>query len=536
MANESQYNELLDAAMTGRMDRRQLLRRAMVLGLSVPAISALLAACGDDEEEDPADAAGDVATEVEGEATEAEEEPTEAEEEATVAEEEPTEEDEAEATETQGSGVVPGSPPAEGSPTAGATGEYEYGIDNPPPVANAEEASQYSGTRIVYWGDAVGPGAVAGETAAARFTEETGIEVEVIPRPESATESYAQYQRIFQGQSGDMDCGMIDVIWPGAFAQHLEDLSDAFPDAADVYYETVVENNTIDGKLVAIPWFGDFGMLYYRTDLMEKYGFDGPPDTWQELEEQANTVMEGERGEGNAEFTGFVFQGNAYEGLTTNALEWLASTGAGNILEDGEVTLNNETAIETLGMAQSWVGSIAPQGVTTYQEEDARNVFQGGNSMFMRNWPYAYSAGQADDSPISGSFDVYPVPATEGQDKVGTVGGWQLAVNTYSQNKEAAIEFVRYLGSPEMQKWRAIHYSFVPNVPSVSEDPQVIEAMPFLSTMTEVTRVTRPSREAGDLYNEFSTIFFQGVNQILNGEDPANEVPAMAEDIEDLLG
>ena len=536
MANESQYNELLDAAMTGRLNRRQLLRRAMVLGLSVPAISALLAACGDDEE-DAADevedaaggaatAAGDAATEVEGEATEAEGEATEAEDEATEAEGEATE------AEDEGSPVAGGSPA-----TGGAADDFDFSdINTPPPVANAEAASAFSGTRLVYWGDAVGPGAVAGETAAARFTEETGIEIEVVPRPESATESYAQYQRVFQGQSADMDCGMIDVIWPGAFAPHLEDLSEAFPDAADVFYETVVENNTIDGKLVAIPWFGDFGILFYRTDLQEKYGFDGPPTTWQELQEQAQTILDGERSEGNAEFQGFVFQGNAYEGLTTNALEWLASNGAGTIVEEGEVTLNNDTAIEVLNLAQSWVGTISPEGVTTYQEEDARNVFQGGNAAFMRNWPYAYSAGKEADSPIADTLEVAPLPAAEGQDPVGTVGGWQLAVNTYSENKEAAIEFVRYMSSPEMQKWRAIHYSFVPNIPSVAEDPDVVEAMPFLATAGEAVRVTRPSRETGELYNEFSTIFFQGTNAILNGTDAADEVPNMAEDIEDLIG
>ncbi|MDP9383067.1 MAG: extracellular solute-binding protein [Chloroflexota bacterium] len=125
-----------------------------------------------------------------------------------------------------------------------------------------------------------------------------------------------------------------------------------------------------------MPWFGDFGMLYYRTDLLEKYGYNSPPKTWDELEQMARAVMQGERAN-RQDFTGFVFQGAAYEGLTCNALEWLASAGGGDIVTpEGEVTVNNPEAIQMLRRAQGWVGTISPRGVRTYQEEDARNIFQ----------------------------------------------------------------------------------------------------------------------------------------------------------------
>jgi len=540
MVDDSRFNDLLDEALHGKVTRRTVFKRALALGLTAPAIAALLAACGDDDDDDGgsvATTASGAGTTVSGTATSATGGATSttgggA---ATMAATEPAGASSPTSAATEPAGASPTESGTTASPTSGgATGEYEYDIDNPPPVANADAASQYSGTKLVYWGDAVGPGAVAGETAAKAFTAATGIEIEVIPRPQSSTESYSQYQRVFQGQDASMDVGMIDVIWPGAFAPHLADMTEAMSDIIDQYFETVVQNDTIDGKLVALPWFGDNGILFYRTDLMEKYGIDTPPATWDDLEQQAQTIMEGEQAS-NAQFQGFVFQGNAYEGLTCNALEWLASSGGGTVVEDGEVTLNNDAAKEMLTRAQGWVGTISPEGVTGYQEEDARNVFQGGNAAFMRNWPYAYSAGQAADSPVAGKFEVGPLPAAEGNDPVGTVGGWQLAVNNYSNNKEAAMEWVKYLGGAEMQKWRAIHYSFVPLVKSVAEDPQVIEAMPFLETTADVIRVTRPSAEAGELYNELSTVFFQGVNGILTGDNPEDVVPDMATEIEDLL-
>ena len=170
-------------------------------------------------------------------------------------------------------------------------------------------------------------------------------------------------------------------------------------------FERIVQNNTVEGfGLMGIPWFTDAGLLYYRTDLLEEYGFDAPPATWTELEEMATTIQEGERAD-NPDFWGFVWQGAAYEGLTCDALEWQVSYGGGEIVEpDGTISINNEQAALAFDTAAGWVGNISPPGVVSYQEEDARGVWQAGNSAFMRNWPYAYSAGQDEGSDIRWSL------------------------------------------------------------------------------------------------------------------------------------
>jgi trehalose/maltose transport system substrate-binding protein len=507
--SENEILRFVDEAVAGKLTRRDVLRRAVALGLSVPAIGALLAACGDDDDDDDDDDDAATATSPAGG------------DEATA-----TEETTDEPTATEG----------DGEPTEDEGGGDFSDPANPPEVANAEAASMYTGVQLTYYGDGVGIGNELDLAMAAKFAEATGIEVEVIARPTDATETFSTYQRLFQAQSGDMDVLMVDVIWPGSFAQHLTDLSEAFADDIGRYYETIVENNTVDGKLVGIPWFGDFGMLYYRTDLIEQYGFDGPPETWDELTEMATTIQEGEQAN-DENFWGFVYQGNAYEGLTCDGLEWQASSGGGSIVDaDGNVTLNNDEAIAIFNLARDWTGVIAPPGVTTYQEEDARNAFQNGQAAFMRNWPYAYSLGQGDDSAVAGNFDVAPLPAQEGGEHVGTVGGWQIGVSEYSENQEAAIEFARYLTSADVQKWRAVAASFVPTMPEVAEDPEVLAAMPFLETLADVVRVVRPSTPAGDLYNEVSTAYFQGLNEVLNGADAADAVPDMADDIEFILG
>jgi trehalose/maltose transport system substrate-binding protein len=395
-----------------------------------------------------------------------------------------------------------------------------------PAVQNAAEAKQYSGAKITFYGDAVA--SELDKVLSQQFTQDTGIEVRVIPRPKDATESYAAYQRMFQSQSSDVDVLMLDVIWPGAFAQHLEDLGPKLGAVAKEHVESIVQNNTVNGKLIAIPWYTDFPMLYYRKDLLEKYGFNKPPETWDELEQMSKKIMDGEKGQ-SPNFTGFVWQGKAYEGLTCNALEWVASSGGGHIIDDGKPSVNNPKAIKALNRAKGWVGNISPAGVTGYEEEDARNAFQGGNAAFMRNWPYAYAAGNDDKSPIKGKFDVAPLPHDPGQKSAGTVGGWQLGVSKYSKNKDAAIEFVRYLASPEAQKYRAVTASLAPTIPSIQQDPEVVKAMPFLAKAKDLSLVTRPSNTTGARYNEASLAFFQGVSQVLQGQDAAKVAPQIDE-------
>ena len=172
------------------------------------------------------------------------------------------------------------------------------------------------------------------------------------------------------------------------------------------------------------------------------------PTTWDELTATAQKIQDAERAEAQADLWGFVWQGNAYEGLTCNALEWIKSNGGGQIVEpDGTISVNNEKAVEALEMAAGWVGTISPRGVLAYRRRRARGVWQTGNAVFMRNWPYAYALGNGDDSPIKGMFDVAPLPSGGGDNtSAATLGGWNLAVSKYSPNPEAAIELAHVHG------------------------------------------------------------------------------------------
>ncbi|HZD11338.1 MAG TPA: ABC transporter substrate-binding protein, partial [Candidatus Binatia bacterium] len=271
-----------------------------------------------------------------------------------------------------------------------------------------------------------------------------------------------------------------------------------------------------------------------------KYGYDAPPATWSELEEMAMTIQEGEREEGNQDFWGYVWQGNAYEGLTCDALEWVNSNGGGTIVSpDGVITINNPAAIEIVDQAAGWVGTISPPGVTGYGEEDSRAIWQAGNAAFMRNWPYAYALGQADDSVIKDQFSVSPLPAGEGGNPAATLGGWQLGVSKYSLHPEEAADLALFMASYDEQKYRAIEGSFNPTIKALYEDEEVLAANPFFGDLFDVftNAVARPSTVTAPQYNETSVLFFNAVHSVLTGDSDAETAFAELElDLQDLLG
>lgn len=403
-------------------------------------------------------------------------------------------------------------------------------------IAGAAQAAELS----IVSGD-TGNGLAFLQTQLEKFTAETGHTVTVVPMPSSTTDQFGQYRLWLAAGNQDIDVYTTDVIWAPQLADQFLDLTDAAKDVVANHFPSIIESQTVDGKLVAIPAFTDAPALFYRKDLLEKYG-KSVPTTWAELTATAQEIMDGERAAGNPDMYGFVFQGNAYEGLTCDALEWVKSFGGGQIIEaDGSISINNEQAAAAIDLAASWIGTIAPEGNLAYQEEESRGVWQLGNAVFHRNWPYAYALGNGDDSAVKGKFDVAPLPAGDGPDarSAATLGGWNYAVSKYSQEPEAAIQLALFLGSEEVQKERAINQSNLPTIESLYDDADVLAASPFMANWKEIFQnaVPRPSAPTKGKYNEVSSMFWSAVHNTLSGDGTAAENLELLEaDLTDLKG
>ncbi len=353
------------------------------------------------------------------------------------------------------------------------------------------------------------------------WSRQSGVPVKIVSTPNSSSERLALYQQLLAAQADDIDVFQVDVIWPGILGTHFIDLKPFSGGAEQQHFAPIVANNTIDSQLLAMPWFTDVGLLYYRRDLLEKHGAK-VPSTWQELTSTATRIQNAERRGGNDKLWGFVWQGKAYEGLTCNALEWIDSFGGGQIVDaNGKITVNNGKAKAALALAAGWVGTITPQGVLNYAEEEARGVFQSGHAVFMRNWPYAWALANSADSPVKGKVGVAPLPAGGSAGRhSGTLGGWQLAVSRYSKQPAQAASLVMYLTSREEQKRRAIAAAYNPTIVALYDDAETLAAVPFLADLRSTIdgAVARPSRITGAKYNRVSSEFWSAAHAVLSGQ------------------
>lgn len=423
--------------------------------------------------------------------------------------------------------------PAEEEPVAEEPAEEE-----PMEEMDAGVCGTTEEVTITYIGDPAGSHPTAEAATIERFAQVCpNITVNRIEGDANVQNLLATYLTAFEAQSADFDVIRVDVIWPGQLAEHLLDMNEyVSQEQVDSYLPALVTNDTVDGRLVALPLRIGFGMLYYRTDLLEKYGFDAPPATWEELESMAQTIQDGERAEGNQDFWGYVWQGNSYEGLTCNALEWQVSNGGGSVVNpDGTISVNNAGTIAAIERAATWVDTISPPGVTSYQEEDARGVWFAGNAAFMRNWPYAY-VSTFDSEAVGENFAVAPLPAGDSSEGAATLGGWHIGVSRYSENPAAAAAFAAYMTSAENQKHYSIDTSSPPAVFDLYSDPDIQEAMPFSSPEVVAVTTARPSTIAAEKYNQLSTLYFNAVHSVLTGEsDAASAVELLEIDIQSLL-
>ena len=363
------------------------------------------------------------------------------------------------------------------------------------------------------------------EQATNAWAKQTGHRVTVTTPPQKTDERYFKYLVDLGAGDSRIDVYQIDVIWPGLLAKHFVDLKQ-YLSAEDIqqHFPAIVANNTVDGRLVGMPWFTDAGVLYYRKDLLDKYGLPVPQD-WSELADTALYIQTQERKAGHAELWGYVFQGAAYEGLTCNALEWIAAYGGGTVVgANGAITINNPQAVMAIARAANWIDTVAPPRVISFNEEDARQVFQFGNAAFMRNWPYAWALLGAKDSPVAGKVEVAPLPrgGMKGA-SASTLGGWQLAVSKYSKNPKEAADLVRYLTSEAVQKQRAIAGSYPPTIMRLYEDAEVLAAVPFFAKLRAILEnaVARPAVQTGANYMAVTTYFWDAVHDVLQGRTTA---------------
>src|SRR5688500_1503128 len=308
-------------------------------------------------------------------------------------------------------------------------------------------------TVLTFSGSALGAEGTLVQKQLKRFMElNPDIRVELQRTPDDASQRHQLYVQWLNARVGNPSILQLDVIWTPEFAAAGWVLPlTRYGPAGSEFFPATIEANTWAGKLYALPWFADVGLLYRRTDLVPR-----EPATLEEMVESARTAMSRRGGPRY----GIVSQGARYEGLITGFVEYLGAFGGRIIDTQGEVAVNRPEAVRALEfMRDQLYGSrVAPLDVLTWHEEEARYAFQNGNAVFMRNWPYAYEPmSDTVQSRVAGKYTVSPMPAAGGGvgHSTATLGGAQLAINAYTESPDAAYRLIAYLTAPEQMLARA---------------------------------------------------------------------------------
>jgi multiple sugar transport system substrate-binding protein len=313
--------------------------------------------------------------------------------------------------------------------------------------------------------------------------------VTLVELPDSADETRAQMISELRSGSDRFDVLNIDVAWTSEFAAAgwISPLQrDRFP--LKSFLRPVVDTATFDGRLYAVPYVTNAGLLYYRKDVLDRAG-EKPPRTWAELARQARTIAPRQG------LDGYAGQFLPYEGLTVNVAEAVHSAGGSILRDDGDrVTVDSAAAREALtfladGVREGWI----PREALRYKEEESRQAFQDGRLLFLRNWPYVYSDASAKDSKVAGKFGVVPLPGPDGPG-TSVLGGSNLAVSSHSRHPASAADLIAYLTSEPVQRQVLTEGSLPPVRAELYEDPELVRAHPYLPTLRQsvLSAVPRP--------------------------------------------
>ena len=356
-----------------------------------------------------------------------------------------------------------------------------------------------------------------------------------LPPPSSSTEVHQALVQQLARRNGTPDVFTQDVVWIAEFAGAgwalaLDEYFNA--DARKAFFPGVVQACTFQGKLTALPWYVDSGMLFYRKDLLEAAGAK-VPETWDDMAAAAQAIQKAAK----TPF-GYLWQGKQAEVLVCDLVEAIGSNGGAILADDGKSgRLNDDKAVAAVQFLHDTINKlkISPSDVLSWDEEPSRRPFTSGQSPFLRNWSYTYALAQdPKESTVVDKVGVAPLPHFAGGKSSACLGGYQYGVNAATKNKEAAIDFLTWMSSPATQLRFALRTGFAPSRPDVFDDPQLGKEQPFMKQLKGVFTGATP-RPVTPKYAQVTLAIQSGVSRALVSGEIKKELDAANERINTIV-
>jgi multiple sugar transport system substrate-binding protein len=354
--------------------------------------------------------------------------------------------------------------------------------------------------------------------------------VTLLQLPEASDDQRAQMVANLQAKSDRYDVLNLDIVWTAEFAAaHWIIPLDSGQFPLTKFLPPVVDTARYRGKLYAVPFTSNAGLLYYRSDILAKE-HQPPPQTWAELSDDARTIAP------KYKVGGYAGQLSAYEGLTVNLDEAVGSAGGSILAHDGtKVSVDSPQAREGLnflvgGVKEGWI----PKQALTYDEESSRMAFQNGNLLFLRNWPYVYGLANEAKSKVKGKFAVEALPGPNGPGS-SELGGANLAISAYSKHQRTALEFIKYLTGLNAERQVLVRGSFPPVWTQLYDDPALIKRFPYLPILKK-SILSAKARLVSPNYSQVSLTISSAAYAALSGSESTDTaISQMTKDLQSVI-
>jgi multiple sugar transport system substrate-binding protein len=236
------------------------------------------------------------------------------------------------------------------------------------------------------------------------------------------------------------------------------------------YFAGIWDTNVIDGVLYGVPWYVDTRLLFYRTDLLKKAGYDAPPDDWN----QWRRTMSALKAQAGPDRFSILLPLNEFEPLTALALQQKEP-----LLREGGGRGNFETAgfRKALGLYvemfdRGWAPLVSEAQISNVWDEFGRGYFA-----YYISGPWNIGEFKRRLPPErSRDWMTAPLPGPDGP-AASIAGGSSLVIFAASHRKTQAWQLIEYLSRPDVQeRFRALTGDLPPrrsvwNLPALAADP-----------------------------------------------------------------
>jgi multiple sugar transport system substrate-binding protein len=316
------------------------------------------------------------------------------------------------------------------------------------------------------------------------FQEQTGIEVADYQQL-NFNDLHDRMATMFSAQDDSFDVVMTWAGFSAEFGQAgwLEEIDRAtLPE--DVI-EPALDAVSWDGKVFGLPKFASVQTMFWNKDLFEAAGLDPEkgPQNWDEFVQTAKALTDGE-------LFGFTCDMGNPAGAYQNFLRILLMNGGDMYDDEWNPTFASEAGVEALTRWAALLNddkAMNPSSLQITNASDLSDLFARGETGMVFNWPFQYAVATAESAALSPETignDLIPGMAVRSASIDGSEG---FAINAFSGNKDAAMEWLTFASSADIQRRIVSEEGWFPVSKAVLEDPEMKKALPVIDTYAAST-------------------------------------------------